>query len=128
VAASRDWPLIWSEMPTVPPDLHPPSAASAFLRVRSPPPLSAVLSHVRQVAARGAEDLLGSWPATAGPVEEATAKLLDHLQKEGLNRQQGEEVGSLAFVPVANATQLASASQVRPTSRPSTLTRSYCPP
>ena len=58
------------------------------------------------------EDILSSWPSSAGPVEAAFGTLLEHLNREGLSKQQAEEIGALPLVPVANATHLAAATHV----------------
>ena len=49
-ACFKDWPLIWTVLPIIKPDHLPPAALSAHLRVRSPPPLSCVLNHVKAVS------------------------------------------------------------------------------
>ncbi|GAX84471.1 hypothetical protein CEUSTIGMA_g11891.t1 [Chlamydomonas eustigma] len=109
-ASSKDWPLIWSTMPYVAANRLPPPGASAHIRLRSPPPLSAVLSHIKKIGLDGGEELLGSWPSSAGAVESTFGVILDHLSKEGLSQQQIEDLRYVSLVPVANASRLAAPS------------------
>jgi hypothetical protein len=74
----------------------------------SPPPHRRRRRHLGQVdAACRAGALLESWPSTGvPPPEEATGQLLDHLDRQGLGREQAAAASAAAFLPVAAATRL----------------------
>lgn len=108
-ALAADWALCWAALPLLDAPHPLPAAAASSLGLRSPPPLPVVLQHMRRVAAAcDADALLSSWPATPGMAspEEATGQLLDHLDRQGLSREQAAAAAAAAFVPVASASRL----------------------
>ncbi|GIL55477.1 hypothetical protein Vafri_11042, partial [Volvox africanus] len=107
-AAASDWPLVWSVLPVVAADRQIPAAlGQGQLRIRSPPPLAAVVAHLRRVGADSGEEALSAWPASAGSVEDAFRVVLSYLDKEGVSGPKAAQLRDVAFVPVARATLLA---------------------
>ncbi|GLI60510.1 hypothetical protein VaNZ11_002673 [Volvox africanus] len=107
-AAASDWPLVWSVLPMVAADRQIPAAlGQGQLRIRSPPPLAAVVAHLRRVGADSGEEALSAWPTSAGSVEDAFRAVLSYLDKEGVSGQKAAQLRDVAFVPVARATLLA---------------------
>ncbi|EFJ44918.1 hypothetical protein VOLCADRAFT_118510 [Volvox carteri f. nagariensis] len=107
-AAASDWPLVWSVLPTVAAERQVPAAlGQGQLRIKSPPPLAAVVAHLRRVGADGGEEALGGWPASAGGVEDAFRTVLSYLDREGVTGQKAAQLRDVAFVPVARGTLLA---------------------
>ncbi|KIY97788.1 hypothetical protein MNEG_10174, partial [Monoraphidium neglectum] len=105
---AADWALCWAALPLLDAARPLPTPAASALGLRSPPPLSAVVRHMQAVeAACRTEGLLTSWPSQglASP-EEAAGQLLDHLDRQGLGRDQAAAAAAAAFVPVACATCL----------------------
>jgi sacsin len=112
-ALLKDAALVFTSMPWVKTELLPSSSSSPELRIRSPPPLSFILKHLHNLD-EGGEEILFKWPlgSQIGSIESAFASLFSHLDKEGLSKQQVEEVKKLRFIPVANCTRMAKPSQL----------------
>ncbi|KXZ55127.1 hypothetical protein GPECTOR_3g279 [Gonium pectorale] len=107
-AVAADWPLVWSVLPVVAAERVPPAGlGQGQLRIRSPPPLQAVVAHLKRVGADHGEEALGSWPAAAGEVEEAFRAVLAYLDREGVAGAKAAQLQDVAFVPVARGTLLA---------------------
>ncbi|GLC59948.1 hypothetical protein PLESTB_001557000 [Pleodorina starrii] len=107
-AAASDWPLVWSVLPVVAAERQVPAAVGqGQLRVRSPPPLAAVVAHLKRVGLDGGEEALSAWPASAGSVEDAFRAVLSYLDREGVSGQKAAQLRDVAFVPVARGTLLA---------------------
>ncbi|GIM06473.1 hypothetical protein Vretimale_10717, partial [Volvox reticuliferus] len=107
-AAASDWPLVWSVLPVVSADRQIPAAlGQGQLRIKSPPPLAAVVAHLRRVGADSGEEALSAWPASAGSVEDAFRAVLSYLDREGVSGQKAAQLRDVAFIPVARATLLA---------------------
>ena len=68
------------------------------------------------------ERVAASWPAAAGPIEDACTAMLSFMKSNGVSRSQRPQLCKLAFVPVANGTRL-----VPPTSLFARLKRDLAP-
>ena len=110
-ALIKDAPLVFSAAPLVKPEIIPLSSSSD-LRIRSPPPLALVFSHLQNIHATGVESFLNHWPLSGPSIESSFLALFSHLDKEGLSKEQKEVARSLQFVPVANCSHLAKPSQL----------------
>ncbi len=65
-----------------------------------------------QVGAGHGEQLLGTWPPTAGPIEPTFRAILEHLDKEGLSPSQAASLSGAPFIPVAHASRLVAPSRL----------------
>ncbi|KAK9867034.1 hypothetical protein WJX84_006426, partial [Apatococcus fuscideae] len=99
----------------------PPTGTWAQLGLKSPPLFSTFLHHLKQVS-EDQERVAASWPAAAGPIEDACSTMLLFMKSNGLTISQNSELRKLAFVPVANGTRL-----VPPTSLFARLKRDLAP-
>ncbi len=82
-ALQVDWPLIWTVLPVIQPELQLPPGVAGSLRIKSPPPFASTLQHLKNVGRGGGEEMLAGWPAAAaGPAEAAFQRILQHLEKE----------------------------------------------
>eukprot|EP00850_Spirogloea_muscicola_P024010 SM000422S15899 [mRNA] locus=s422:514:20866:+ [translate_table: standard] len=113
-AAPGDWPLVWAAVPVLAgaPALVPPRFAWSALRLRSPPPLATVLTHLQIVGRNGGENALARWPNASGTsgktVENAFTDVLKYLDNslDQIGSSDKEKLQALSFVPVANGTRL----------------------
>jgi hypothetical protein len=65
VVYHKDWPLVWSAAPHLPPGTHLPPALAQQLGVRSPPALGVVIAHCGKVRA-GWGVGRGAWGGVGG--------------------------------------------------------------
>ncbi|OAE21027.1 hypothetical protein AXG93_606s1120 [Marchantia polymorpha subsp. ruderalis] len=111
----KDWSLAWTCAPVLArPSVVPPEFSWATLRLRSPPPFSVVLKHLKTVGKNGGEDVLARWPNGRGmkSVEDAFSEVLRYLSAtwDGLSDADKGALQGVHFIPVANGTRLAMAS------------------
>ncbi|KAL2612990.1 hypothetical protein R1flu_024682 [Riccia fluitans] len=111
----KDWSLAWTCASVLArQSVVPPEFSWATLRLRSPPPFSVVLRHLKNVGKNGGEDVLARWPNGRGmkTVEDAFSEVLRYLSSawDGLSDADKEALKGVHFIPVANGTRLAMAS------------------
>ncbi|XP_028766970.1 sacsin [Neltuma alba] len=111
---SKDWPLAWSCAPILSrPQIVLPEYSWGALHLRSPPPFSMVLKHLKEIGKNGGEDTLAHWPIASGMnIEQCTCQILKYLEKlwGSLSSSDLLELQKVAFLPVANGTRLVTAS------------------
>ncbi|KAK4261932.1 hypothetical protein QN277_004866 [Acacia crassicarpa] len=109
----KDWPLAWSCAPILSrQQIVPPEYSWGALHLRSPPPISTVLKHLKLIGKNGGEDTLAHWPIASGmKIEECTCQILKYLDKlwSSLSSSDVLELQKVAFLPVANGTRLVTA-------------------
>ncbi|KAL4545625.1 hypothetical protein Ndes2526B_g00282 [Nannochloris sp. 'desiccata'] len=119
IVLSGDAPLAW----TVAPVLDMAAAAPplpivhATLRIKSPPPFSSVVEHLKNIDKGGCEggSSLNAWPFTEFTPQSAFERVLLYLESEGLSSSQLDQLrggGEVALVPVANGTRVVKPSSI----------------
>lgn len=110
-----DAPLAW----TVAPVLDMAAAAPplpivhATLRIKSPPPFSSVVDHLKNINNGGYS--LNAWPLPDSTPQSAFQRVLLYLESEGLSSSQLDQLrggGEVALVPVANGTRVVKPSSI----------------
>jgi hypothetical protein len=60
----------------------------------------------------GGEELLATWPDSLEPLPSLTAKVLEHLDREGLSARQAQQLSNATFIPVAHCSRLVAPQQL----------------
>ncbi|CAI5993257.1 unnamed protein product, partial [Closterium sp. NIES-64] len=113
--APSDWPLAWTAVPVLVREAFvPPQFTWLKLSLKSPPPLSLVLTHLKVLGRGGGEETLARWPNIVGgkSVEEAFEQIFKFLASHwsSLDPPDIRSLKPVSLVPVANGTRLVPAS------------------
>ncbi|GJP36742.1 hypothetical protein CLOM_g21216 [Closterium sp. NIES-68] len=113
--APSDWPLAWTAVPVLAREAFvPPQFTWLKLGLKSPPPLTLVLTHLKVLGRGGGEETLARWPNVVGgkSVEEAFEQIFRFLSSNwgSLDSPDIRSLKPVSLVPVANGTRLVPAS------------------
>lgn len=113
----KDWPLASSCAPILSKqNVVPPEYSWGALHLRSPPPFSTVLKHLKILGRNGGEDILAHWSTVSGmmTIVEASSEVLKYLDRiwGSLSSLDIAELQTVAFLPAANGTRLVTANSL----------------
>lgn len=117
IVLPADAPLAWTVAPVLDLATTPPPLpiVHATLRIKSPPPFSSVVDHLKNISNGGSEGgySLNAWPFTDSTPQTAFERVLLYLESEGLSASQLDQLrGEVALVPVANGTRVVKPSSI----------------